>query len=866
MLIEGDPEILRLRAVLRDLVALSSIPATSIGREPPEVAAGFADALHGLLQVDFAFVRLCDPGGAGAVDAMRGSDWPTFPHWLQGHLAARGRLTGKEVVTDVDGEERCRGVLIPVGINGEGGVVAAGCRRSDFPSKFDQLLLSLAANYAASAFQNARLIHERRKAEAELRQARDELEVKVIERTAELRRSEGYLAEAQRVAQIGSFALSVPQGDLTHSSDEHSGLFGFDPELGVPSWEEFLERIHPEDRGLCTQALRRGIRETASFEMEYRIALPETPLKYIRALAHPALAPSGEVAEFVGTAMDVTERQRAEEERQTRGARLACLAQEQAALRRVATLVARRTPPEEVFAAVIEEVGQLLALGLAFMGRYEPGGAVTVLASWGDADDIVAVGSRWVLGGKNVCTAVSETGRAARIDQYADASGQVGAAGGQTGFRSAVGAPVIVEGDLWGVIAAGSTSEVPLPGDTEARLASFTELVATAIADAESRAGLARLAEEQAALRRVATLVASGVPPEEVFAAVTEEIGQLLSVDLASMCRYEPDRSVTMVATWGRAGESAPVGTSWPLGGQNLATIVFETGSPGRIEPYADAAGPLGLEAGATGLGSAVATPIVVNGRVWGVIGAGTTVEQPLPADTEARLASFTELVATAIANAEARTELAASRARIVAAADDARRRIERDLHDRAQQRIVSLMLQLRAAEAAQPATAGELNAQLGRGLAEVLDELREISRGIHPAVLSSGGLEPALRALARRSAVPVELDLHAEQRLPEQVEVAAYYVVSEALTNAAKHSRASVVHVELKARDENVRLAIRDDGIGGAHARQGSGLVGLGDRIESLSGTLEVTSPAGGGTILLIELPVKTRGEPHIR
>jgi GAF domain-containing protein len=139
---------------------------------------------------------------------------------------------------------------------------------------------------------------------------------------------------------------------------------------------------------------------------------------------------------------------------------------------------------------------------------------------------------------------------------------------------------------------------------------------------------------------------------------------------------------------------------------------VFETGSPSRIEPYADAAGPLGLQAGATELGSAVATPIIVNGRVWGVIGAGTTVEQPLPADTEARLASFTELVATAIANAEARTELAASRARIVAAADDARRRIERDLHDRAQQRIVSLMLQLRAAEAAQPPTTGELNAQ----------------------------------------------------------------------------------------------------------------------------------------------------------
>jgi signal transduction histidine kinase len=217
--------------------------------------------------------------------------------------------------------------------------------------------------------------------------------------------------------------------------------------------------------------------------------------------------------------------------------------------------------------------------------------------------------------------------------------------------------------------------------------------------------------------------------------------------------------------------------------------------------------------------------------------------------------------LATAIANAESGAALAASRARIVAAADETRRRIERDLHDGAQQRLVSLGLELRVAQAAVPPQLGELKGELSRvaeGLGSVLEELREISRGIHPAILSEGGLGPALRGLARRSAVPVELDLRGERRLPDQVEVAAYYVVSEALTNAAKHAQASVVHVELEARDATVRLAIHDDGVGGADPVQGSGLVGLTDRIDALGGTLELTSPTGSGTTLRIEIPLE--------
>jgi signal transduction histidine kinase len=251
---------------------------------------------------------------------------------------------------------------------------------------------------------------------------------------------------------------------------------------------------------------------------------------------------------------------------------------------------------------------------------------------------------------------------------------------------------------------------------------------------------------------------------------------------------------------------------------------------------------------------------------LWGVVAVGSTLEQPLPADIEARLASFTELLAAAIANAESCAALAASRARIVAAADETRRRIERDLHDGIQQHLVSLMLELRKAEATREVD--ELREQLARaarGLGGVLEELGEIAQGIHPAILSDGGLDGALRALARRSAVPVELELRAERRQPEQVEVAAYYVVSEALTNAAKHASASVVHVELEASDAVVRLTIRDDGVGGADPQQGSGLVGLSDRIEALGGTLQVTSPAGRGTTLLIELPVERQSSTAV-
>jgi signal transduction histidine kinase len=542
--------------------------------------------------------------------------------------------------------------------------------------------------------------------------------------------------------------------------------------------------------------------------------------------------------------------------------RLRQIADEQAALRRVATLVARGASPEEVFTAVAGEVGQLLRVELATLFRYEPGRTATSVTTWGPAGESLPVGVRWPLEGHNVTTLVFDTGRPARIDRYGDSSsGPLSAAVRETGIRSAIGTPLLVEGSLWGAVFAGSTLEQPLPADTEARLVSFTELVATAIANTESRAALARLAEEQTALRRVATLVARGAAPEEVFTAVAGEVGQLLPVDQAALCRYEHDGALTFVSQWGSVTDRFPVGSRWMLGGRNVGTLVFQTGRPARVDYNVESSsGPLGAGIREVDFRSAIGTPIIVEGSLWGTISVASQREEPLPADSEARLVSFTELVATAIANADSRAELMASRARIVAAADEARRRIERDLHDGIQQHLVSLLLDLRTVQAAVPPGLPELEGGLAR-IAErvtgVFDHARELSHGIHPAILSERGLQAALKSLARRSAVPVELDLRTGRRLPDQVEVAAYYAVSEALTNAAKHAQASVVQVELDAPGAALRLAIRDDGIGGADPAHGSGLTGLRDRIEAVGGTLDVTSPADGGTTLLLEIPV---------
>jgi GAF domain-containing protein len=546
-------------------------------------------------------------------------------------------------------------------------------------------------------------------------------------------------------------------------------------------------------------------------------------------------------------------------------AALARLAEEQAALRRVATLVARGAAPEEVFTAVAGEVGQLLPVDQAALCRYEPDGTLAFVSQWGSVTVRFPVGSRWRLGGHNVGTLVFQTGRPTRVDYTAkSSSGPLGVGIREVGLRSAIGTPIIVEGRLWGTISVASQQEQPLPSDTETRLVSFTELVATAIANTESRAALARLAEEQAALRRVATLVARGAAADELFAAVTGEVGRLLGAHLAGMGRYDSDDTVTVLTAWGAEGEEHPlVPGPWPLEGGDLASIVFRTGQSVRIDDYHDVAGPIAVFVREElGVGASVASPIVVEGRLWGVLFLhAKQTRGPFPRDAESRLTGFTELVATAIANAESRLELAASRRRIVAASDQARRRIERDLHDGTQQRLVSLGLAARLAEADVTADQDSLRAELSRiaaGLVGAVAELQELSRGIHPATLSERGLGPALRTLARRSAVPVDLDVTANARCPEPVEIAAYYVASEALANAMKHARASRIEISLAASGGSLLLSIRDDGVGGADPARGSGLAGLTDRVEALGGSIRVHSTAGTGTHITVDLPLE--------
>jgi signal transduction histidine kinase len=434
------------------------------------------------------------------------------------------------------------------------------------------------------------------------------------------------------------------------------------------------------------------------------------------------------------------------------------------------------------------------------------------------------------------------------------------------GIRSGVAAPIVVEGHLWGMIAiVGRRGR--FPADAEQRMASFTELVATAIANAEGRAQLEEsreelrvLAEEQAALRRVATLVARGVPAAEVFAAVAQEVGSVLGADATTIARLDPDGAATVLAGVGDHPDEFPVGSRWEPEPPVALAVALRTGHPARNDDFSQAAGFYGDAARRVGIRSGVAVSIVVEGHLWGAISVGVRYGR-FPADTEARMAGFTELVGTAIANADSRAQLTASRARIVAAADDARRRIERDLHDGTQQRLVALSLTLRLAQSTVPAEIPQLQTQIGRvaeELTEAIEELREIARGIHPAILSEGGLGPALRTLARRAAIPVELDIRTQTRAADRIEVAAYYVVSEALTNATKHARASCARVAVEQREGLLDLSIRDDGVGGADPAGGSGLIGLRDRVQALGGSIEVNSPPGAGTAIVVELPLQ--------
>ena len=539
------------------------------------------------------------------------------------------------------------------------------------------------------------------------------------------------------------------------------------------------------------------------------------------------------------------------------------LARGQAALRRVATLVARGVSQEEIFSAVSHEVGRLFGAAPCIC-RFEADGSSMVVVGVTETTPVVSIGMRLQLEDFLSSTAVYRTGRPARNDHRAvrNASGPVADVLNKANYACTVSAPIVVQGNLWGVMTLLHADE-PLPPDTEDRLERFTDLVAVAIANAKSRGELAAseerahaLAQEQAALRRVATLVAEGAAAEEVLSAVAKEVGDVLDMQIVTICRHEPDGFVVLRTVPELPG--FPVGSRWPSDIPSLPRLIYQTGRPARIDDFTNATG-LNAAVRDAGVKAAVGVPIEVVGTAWGSICAVTTRSEPIPPDAEERLGRFCDLVATSISNTIMREELTASRARVIAAADDARRQIERDLHDGAQQRLVTLTVALRRAAANVPSGSAELRAEVNRladGLITAVEELRELAQGIHPAELTEGGLSPALKALGRRSAIRVEFDIPFDDRLPGQVEVAAYYTVSEALTNASKHSDAKRVQVSLDLVDDVLRFSIRDDGIGGADASLGSGLTGLRDRIEALGGRLHVESPRGRGTSIEVEIP----------
>jgi GAF domain-containing protein len=526
------------------------------------------------------------------------------------------------------------------------------------------------------------------------------------------------------------------------------------------------------------------------------------------------------------------------------------LAREQAALRRVAELVAQEASNAHVFSAIAREIGELNGLEMVRMVRYEGNGTAVVVAGSGMAEDLFPVGSRTPPEVDSAASCVFRTGQPVRIDAHETDSDAMTQSVRSAGIRGVVATPIWVEGRLWGAMNAGTTQDEPLPPDTEVRLGQFTELMATAIANAESREARAVLADEQAALRRVATLVAQDAPPAEIFSAVSEEVEGLFDSSAAVLRFAHAPPTLVVVGISSVFG--IPVGSRWEFQEGKALAEVFRTGRSARAD--ATDVAPAARELGVV---STVATPIVVEGRLWGAVSLASMDEQ-LPLDAEERLVKFTELVATAIANAEGKSELAASRRRIVAASDEARRRIERDLHDGTQQRLVALGLAVRATEMNVPPERKDLREELSRvaqGLADAVEDLQEISRGIHPAILTKGGLGPALQTLAHRSPIPVDLHITTDVRLAEPIEVAAYFVASEALANAAKHSQASRIDLSLAQRDGRLLLSVRDDGVGGADRSMGSGLVGLTDRVEALGGLISVQSRQGEGTQIAVEL-----------
>ncbi|MBA2298328.1 MAG: GAF domain-containing protein [Actinobacteria bacterium] len=509
---------------------------------------------------------------------------------------------------------------------------------------------------------------------------------------------------------------------------------------------------------------------------------------------------------------------------------------------------------DELLTTVTSEIGRLFGAHRASTMCWD-GDSIRVVGAWSAAADTDAqTGRVYTFGGDTITARVVRSARPARIDSSDDLTTQFAQERWrELGLQASIGAPIVVDGRVWGVVTASRTSaDDPFPPGAEDRLGGFGALVAQAIANAETRRELAALVDEQAALRRVATLVAAGRPQPEVLDAATREVGKLYGAEAVYLVRWEgvPDE-VVVVTGWSDVPESSlePLAPFHPSPGGATLTVL-ETGFPSR---NSESSPELGER-------EAIAAPVILSGQLLGALTAQRAAGDPFPGGAEIRLRSFGDLAAQSIANARAREEMRAAAARIVRAADEAREQLERNLHDGAQQRLVAVSISRRLATAKllqAPEDARRLLAAASEELTHAIDELRELARGIHPAILTERGLGPALEVLAGRAPSRVEITNLLVERLPAPVEAAAYYVVAESLTNVAKYAGASLVEVRVSRDGDCARVEVADDGVGGADASRGSGLRGLADRIEALDGRLRIESPPGRGTKLWAEIPL---------
>jgi PAS domain S-box-containing protein len=822
-------EIHHLRTALRDLVALFTIPAAWVGRDPPAIAAGLADVLVGLLQLDFAFVRLCDSDGAAAVDVTRGNAWKAFPDWLQRRLATGGRLSGREIIPDLGEAEPYRGVVIPVGVNGEVGLVAAACDRSDFPAETEDLLLRLAANHAATAFQSARLVHERRRAEEELRQARGELEMKVAERTAELRRSEAYLTEAQRLTHTGSYALKIATGEYTqtHSSDEHSRLFGFDPENGVPPFEEFLQRIHPADRARCSDALARGFRDRASFELEFRAVLPEDALKYIRVLAHPVFTAAGELAEFVGTSIDVTERKRAEEERQ---AQLWFFE----SMDRINRAIQGTNDLRQMMGDVLDEVLAIFSCDRAW------------LVYPCDPPDVA---SHRVRMERTRPECIGAFGFGVEIPNDPEVAGV---------FRSVLASSGPVRFDP-------ESGRAPLAASAERF--SITSMLAVAVYPKVDRPHIFGL--HQCSYPRVWT------PQEErLFQAVGRRLADALDTLVMlrnlreSERKQEEAQRIAQVGYWDRDVDTDRI--TW----SEETCRVF--GLPSRDLPitFAEAQErvhtedrPIMTRAVAVALGGGARYNVeyrVVrpDGEVRVVHSQGDVMR-----DESGRPRRMFGTVQDITERKRAEQALEDLAGRLIHAQEEERSRIGRELHDHISQRLGLLMIeidQLRAGSAIAPAMAGAL-VDLRQRASGIADDVHRLSHRLHSSTLDYLGLAPALQNLvgefSARCGIAIDFT-HASlpTPLPPHVALCLFRITEESLANIAKHSHARSARVNVNGASDGIHLTVEDDGEGfdvrSLERKAGLGFVSMQERLRVLGGTVGVDSAPSRGTRIAVWVP----------